>query len=239
MRHMPRVAVIIPAYNEATTVGAVVAASREASLVDEVIVVDDGSADETVAVASAAGARAIRGEHRGKGQAMLTGGRSTEGEVVVFLDADLTGLRPHHVDRLAATVLYGEATMAVGLFDRGRYLNPIFLRLLPRLSGERALRRELLLSLDPANARGYRVEAALNSHVARQSGRIRAFVLDGVFHRTKEQKESLAVVGFVRKVGMLSLAMWEYLAYWLREVVRRFVRPPDRSSTSADRGSGR
>lgn len=239
MQQAARVAVIIPAYNEAATVGAVVAASRAASLVDEVIVVDDGSADDTVAVASAAGARAIRNEHRGKGEAMLAGGRASDGEVLVFLDADLTGLRPHHVDRLAATVLRGEAAMAVGIFDRGRYLNPIFLRLLPRLSGERALRRELLLSLDPANVRGYRVEAALNSHVARHPGGVRAFVLDGVFHRTKEQKESRAVVGFLHKLGMLSLAMWEYLAYWLREGTRRFAHRRGRSPTTADRGQER
>lgn len=224
MQEATRVAVIIPAYNEAVTVGAVVAASRAARFVDEVIVVDDGSTDETVAAASAHGARTIRGNHRGKGEAMLAGGRASDADVVVFLDADLTGLRPHHVDRLAEPVLRGEAAMAVGLFDRGPYLNPIFLRLLPRLTGERALRRELLLSLDPASIRGYRVEAGLNSHVARHSGRVHAFVLDGVFHRTKEQKESRAVVGSLRKARMLSLAMWEYPASWVRAVARTFAR---------------
>lgn len=236
MQEATGVAVIIPAYNEAVTVGAVVRASGAASLVEEVIVVDDGSTDETVAAASAQGARVIRGRHRGKGEAMVAGGRASDADVLVFLDADLTGLHPYHVDRLAAPVLRGEAAMAVGLFDRGRYLNPIFLHVLPRLTGERALRRDLLLSLDPASARGFRMEAALNSRVSRDSGVVHAFVLDGVFHRTKEQKESRPVVGSLRKAEMLSLAMWEYLAYRLRSGAQRFVHRPGRSMTSADRG---
>lgn len=170
---------------------------------------------------------------------MLAGARASGARVLVFLDADLTGLRPDHVDRLAGTVLRGEAAMAIGLFDRGPLLNPLFLRVLPRLAGERALPRDLLLSLDPADARGYRIEAALNSHVARQRGVVRVFVLDGTFHRTKEQKESSAVVGLVRKIGMLSLAMWEFLAYRLRVAAGRFVPRSARRTTSPDRGRER
>lgn len=245
MRDALRVAVVIPARNEAATVGAVVAAARAAGAVQEVIVVDDGSGDETGAVASAHGARVVQGGKRGKGQAMVTGARATDAEVLVVLDADLTGLRPDHVDRLADTVLRQQAAMAVGLFDRGRLLNPIFLHVLPRLAGERALRRQVVLSLDPAATRGYRIEAALNSHVAQQRGQVRAFVLDGVFHRTKEKKDSSAVRGFVRKSGMLSLALWEYVAYRLRGLrrpywpVRRSVPPTARATTSADRAPGR
>jgi hypothetical protein len=47
---------------------------------------------------------------------------------------------------------------------------------------------------------------------------VRAFVLDGMFHRTKEEKESFALVGFARKMAMLSVAGWEYVAYRLRRL---------------------
>jgi glycosyltransferase involved in cell wall biosynthesis len=210
--------VIISAYNEEATVGEVVDVARRGRLVDELVVVDDGSCDGTARVATAHGARVLATGHRGKGQSLLAGARATDADVVVLLDADLTGLRPDHVDKLARTVADEGAAMALGLFDRGPWLNWLFLRLLPRLTGERALRRELLLSLDPADARGYRIEAALNSCVAERGGVVRAFVLDGMFHRTKEENETLPLVGFAHKVAMLSVATWEYFAYRLRRL---------------------
>ena len=100
----------------------------------------------------------------------------------------------------------------------------MFLRLLPRLTGERALPRDVLLSVDPADARGYRIEAALNSLVAERGGVVRAFVLDGMFHRPKEEKERSVLMGFAHKVGMLTVAVWEYLAYRLRRLRRRWSR---------------
>jgi glycosyltransferase involved in cell wall biosynthesis len=197
-------------------VGEVVRVARRARLVDEVVVVDNGSCDGTAEVAAAQGARVVIHEPRGKGESVLAGARATDVDIVVLLDADLTGLRPDHVDRLARAVADEGVAMALGLFDRGPRLNWVFLRLLPRLTGERALRRELLLSLDLADARGYRIEAALNSLVAQQGGVDRAFVLDGMFHHTKEEKDSSALMGFVRKMMMFSVVAWEYLVYRLR-----------------------
>ncbi|GAA1809167.1 glycosyltransferase [Planosporangium flavigriseum] len=218
MMDRPRIGVIIPAYNEEATVGEVVEAARDSRLIDDVVVVDDGSSDDTGQVAAAAGARVVAEGHRGKGQSLLAGARATDADILVLLDADLIGLRSDHVARLIRTVADGDAAMALGLFDRGPRLNWLFLRVLPRLTGERALRRDLLLSLDPVDARGYRIEAALNSYVAQRGGKVRAFVLDGMFHRTKEEKENIPLVGFARKVGMLSVAMWEYFAYRLRRL---------------------
>lgn len=238
MTDRPGVAVIIPAYNEAATVGEVVRVASRARSVDEIVVVDDGSRDGTARVAAAQGARVVAGGHRGKGESVLAGATATDAEIVILLDADLAGLRPEHVDRLARTVADEGAAMALGLFDRG-WLNWLFLRVLPRLTGERALRRELLLSLDPVEARGYRIEAALNSLVAQRGGTVRAFVLDGLFHRTKEQKEDHAVVGFVRKVAMLTVAVWTYLAYRLRKWAQRWLRRRRPWSTRPDRGPGR
>lgn len=80
----------IPAYNEAARIGEVVTHAR--NHVDEIVVIDDGSIDDTVAIAERAGAKVIRHEqNRGKGSAIVTGldyfGRS-EAEFAVLLDAD-------------------------------------------------------------------------------------------------------------------------------------------------------
>ncbi|HEY8545942.1 MAG TPA: glycosyltransferase [Acidimicrobiales bacterium] len=208
-----KVAAIIPAWNEESTVGAVVYAALDARLVDEVIVVDNASSDATAAVAARHGARVVHEPVAGKGQAMRAGVAATDAAVLVFLDADLVGLRPEHVDDLVGAVLTGEADMACGLFDRGPVANPIFLEGLPVLTGQRALRRELFERLKPDDVRGYRVEAALNSLVAHDALVRVDRVLPGLWHRTKEEKLANPMVGLVTKVAMLLSACWSYLRF--------------------------
>jgi len=85
----PTVSVVIPAKNEAETVGALVTHLRQALPQAEVIVVDDGSSDGTGAAATAAGARVIRHPaSRGNGAAIKTGARHATGELLAFMDAD-------------------------------------------------------------------------------------------------------------------------------------------------------
>jgi hypothetical protein len=146
---------------------------------------------------------------------MRAGVAASDADVIVFLDADLVGLRPHHVDGLVASVVEGDTDMACGLFDRGPVANPIFLEGLPVLTGQRALRRELFEQLDLRDVRGYRVEAALNSLVAQRGLRRHDQVLPGLWHRTKEEKLSNPLVGFVSKLGMLASACWSYTRFAL------------------------
>lgn len=202
------VAAVIPARNEEPTVGDVVAAARAASSVDDVIVVDNGSTDGTARRAAERGAVVITEPQPGKGEAMRAGVDVTAADVIVFLDADLVGLRPDHVDALVHAVQNG-AVMACGLFDRGPLLNPVFERLLPVLTGERALRRELFDDLDPEYVRGYRVEAGLNSLAEERGLPVVQFVCDGMFHRPKEEKMG-PLQGFAAKVSMLLTAVGAY-----------------------------
>jgi glycosyltransferase involved in cell wall biosynthesis len=217
-----RVAAIIPAYNEAQTVGEIARVAAAAETVDEVIVVDNRSTDDTSEMARRAGARVLRCEEPGKGQAMRMGVDATDAEVIVFLDADLLNLGPGHVDRLVTPLVEGTAGMTLGLFDRGPELNPIFLKALPRLTGQRAMHRDLFTGLDPDDIRGYKVEAALNSRADELGLAIDAFVCDGLWHRTKEEKDAVGpLVGTARKIAMLATAVWSYASYaWLRPLRR-------------------
>lgn len=214
------VTAIVPVKDEGLTVADVVGAAQASVLVDEVLVVDGDSTDDTRERAAAAGARVLICSRRGKGEAMAAGVAATDADVIVFLDGDLTGLEAHHVDRLVRTVTAGSAVMACGLFDRGPLLNPVFLHLLPILTGERALHRELFESLHRADIAGYRIEAALNARAGDLGLPVAAFVCRGMWHRTKEEKYGRPVAGLVAKIRMLTTASTSYVGYWARGRLR-------------------
>src|SRR4026209_2001441 len=104
--------IVIPAFNEAASIGVVVRDLRAAAGWREIIVVDDGSADGTRAQAAAAGARVVRHPYnKGNGAAVKTGIRHATGAFVLIIDAD--GQHPpEDAQRIAAQL--GEFDLVIG-----------------------------------------------------------------------------------------------------------------------------
>jgi glycosyltransferase involved in cell wall biosynthesis len=111
------VALVIPVLNEADTIADVVRAAPR-DVVDEVIVVDGGSTDETVARARAAGARVILEPRSGYGSACLAGVGGTKHSVVAFIDGDGSD-DPAEIPGLVAPILAGEQDFVIGSRTRG------------------------------------------------------------------------------------------------------------------------
>lgn len=108
------VSAIIPAKNEEATIGLVV--SKLADVVDEIIVVDDGSSDSTAAIARENGAHVISHPYSiGNGSAIKTGARAAAGDIIVFMDGDGQH-NPQDVPRLLAKLSQGY-DMVVGNRD--------------------------------------------------------------------------------------------------------------------------
>ncbi len=126
------VSLVVPARNEAATVGAVVSRVREAllettALVDEIVVIDSDSTDDTSTVAAEAGAVVHRaadirpdlGSEAGKGEAMWKSLFVTSGDVLVFMDADLVDWDTHFVPGLLGPLLTDPAVELVkGFYER-------------------------------------------------------------------------------------------------------------------------
>src|SRR5579875_1950647 len=106
----PKVAAVIPAYNEVGRIRRVLDALKATPEVSEIIVVSDGSTDGTYEAACAVpGVQAIQlPRNKGKGGAMREGAMRTQADVLIFFDADLIGLKPEHIRDLISPVCAGE-----------------------------------------------------------------------------------------------------------------------------------
>lgn len=189
------VAVILPARDEAATVGDIVAAIRSDlgnRLVDDVIVVDSGSRDATRAVATASGARVVESTVPGKGAAMQRGVAASTADVIVFVDADLQSFDSRFVAGLLGPLLSSDGVCFVKAgYDRpaadprvpssgGGRVTELMARplisafwpeldgVLQPLAGEYAARRRLLESL--AFRAGYGVDLGLLIDAYRAAG---------------------------------------------------------------------
>lgn len=190
-RQNASVTVLIPVLNEAATLGPILdAVGRSAVTLEQVIVVDDHSTDASADVARAHGARVVENHaDPGKGQALRTGLAASTGEIVVFLDGDVTSPLDDPIARMTWPLFANGATQLVKPFyDRpyrdvphegGRVTQlaarPILSLLYPGLeqvfqplAGETAIRRGVLDEISLAD--GYRIEMALLIDVARRYG---------------------------------------------------------------------
>lgn len=110
-----RVTVLIPAFNEAEAIGSVIG---DLPPVDEVVVIDNASTDQTAINARAAGATVVREPRRGYGRACLAGIAHAEAQtpppdVIVFLDGDYSD-HPDELPRLLEPIARGEADLVIG-----------------------------------------------------------------------------------------------------------------------------
>lgn len=185
-----RVSAIVPAYNEAERIGIVLWPLLHAPSVSEVIVVDDGSTDETAAVARSFGVTVISlPANCGKSVALDRGVQQARYETLLFLDADLVGLRPDHIERMIRTYIEERRDMVIGVFRGGRLNTDLAQTIAPYLSGQRVLSKSLWKKLRrTVHKLDFGVEIALTKLALKENWSQGFVELDGVTHVMKEEK---------------------------------------------------
>ncbi len=128
----------------------------------------------------------------GKGGAMRAGVKSTDADVVLFLDADLVGMDGQKVDAIVRPVVNDQADMAIGIFKGGRGATDFAQLVAPYISGQRAMRREVFLTIPKIDSTRSGVESAITKYFRAHRLRVQRVKLPGCTHCMKEEKLGLA-----------------------------------------------
>ena len=169
-----KISCIVPAYNEGERVGRVLSVLSTHPLIDEVIVVEDGSHDNTYEVIKRyKGIKIIHHTYnKGKSYAVFTGAKKAKNEILMFIDADLLNLTQKDITQLATPVLKGTADVTISLRGNAafiwKWIGMDF------ITGERVFHRSLLGNLsEVGRLPGFGLEAFLNRKFIAHKSRIK------------------------------------------------------------------
>ena len=170
------ISVIIPAYNEEGRIGNVLSPLIGLELIKEIIVVNDGSNDNTSEEAKKYPVKVIDIEHnKGKGAAMKEGLIYSSGEWILFLDADLKGLSKEHIVSMIDCIQEKDVDMVIGLFTKGKITTDISHKIAPFLSGQRLVKRTILEKITFNDRIPYGIEIVISNYIKKKGYQIKSF----------------------------------------------------------------
>jgi glycosyltransferase involved in cell wall biosynthesis len=187
--------VIIPAFNEEGRIENVLNTVKGARDISEIIVVADGSTDNTPTIAEAMGAKVVRHERNlGKGAAMMSGSAAAENEYLLFLDADVSTFTAEDINKITDKLDEGYDFVKTHFQrDSGRvtqltvrpllkrYFPDVYARFPEPLSGQIGITKTALRSVTVA--RDYGVDIALLLDLNKQGAKIAAVEINWLKHR--------------------------------------------------------
>lgn len=170
---MTKISIIIPAYNEAKYIGANLAVLLNVRGIHELIVVDDGSSDDTSQIAkSFSGVKVIKHDTpRGKLQAISTGVDHASSENIAFYDADLIGMKAVYVEDMIETYQQG---FDMVIMDKGSqpWIFRKLVKSLPAQSGTRIMAKSIFYAIDFGKKRSFDLEPKITRYVLQNNLRI-------------------------------------------------------------------
>jgi len=203
MKQKIKVSAIIPVFNEERTIASLLDTLISHPLIYEVICVDDGSTDDSLQVLEKFGKKitivSLR-KNRGKGYALAKGIEKASGDIILFLDSDLSKLTNAHIISLVSPLLHSKAKAVLG---HTKEIDKLWQQILFQgvLTGQRAyFRSDLLPHLKKMSKTKYGIEVYLNS--IHDSKDVIRTPLMGVGHvwKHKKYKRGTAVKKYIEQV---------------------------------------
>jgi len=191
---MDKATAIICVYNEQDTVKDVIITTSLEEHIDEIIVVNDGSSDNSKTIIDSLKSRynltVIHfDQNLGKGHAMTVGVENASHEIVVFIDADQTNIVPNYTTKLIMALVNKECDMAVGYTTVDFFKMEI--NIMKILAGERALfKSDIMPILDKLKESRFGVETLLYFYYISLGKSVKFTKLSGLSHRNKYKKAS-------------------------------------------------
>lgn len=185
---------VVAAYNEEKTLGGVLDALTSSPLIQEIIVVSDGSTDRTVEIARSYDVKTVAlRQNCGKGYAMRIGVDNATHDTIFFVDGDMSNVTQEIIESLILPVLRDETDMNIGIRNRGDLLNFFHLKMQcgPVLSGIRVMKRKVFETVPVQYQERFKIEAALNCFCSRAGMRQQHTIIYDLQHLTKESKRGL------------------------------------------------
>ncbi|MFH0943522.1 MAG: glycosyltransferase family 2 protein [Candidatus Beckwithbacteria bacterium] len=181
-----KVSAIIPCYNEEKTITQVVKVLLGCKLIDEVVVVNDGSTDKSLAKLKPLTTKITLinlKKNSGKGAALAAGIKKAQGEVLLFIDADVINLKPKNIQVMLEPVLKHQWRGVIGIRKKGWLLPAPF----AKLSGERVYyKTDLLPFLKEMHKTRFGIEIFLNHCFAKQPiKKVKLLKLYGLYKHEK------------------------------------------------------
>ncbi len=225
---MKKTTAIICAFNEEKTIEFVINSASANYLIDELIVVNDGSTDNTGKIIER-----LKGdisitdihftENKGKGYAMATGVEKAINEAIVFIDADLSELNQDHYYQLLIPIMEDKADMVLGQATEtliNYSVNPF-----KSLSGQRALwKKDILPIVGKMKHSRFGVETLINLFYQSQGKTVNYVMLKGLKHPTKFDKTSStkAVKEFVyegQEIALTAIKNYDLIIKSVKQII--------------------
>ena len=231
-----KISAIICVYNEEDTIKNVVTTVSD-YFFDEVIVINDGSTDKTDEI--------LRGltdlhnlkyislsENKGKGYAMATGVNNSIGEIITFIDADLSNLTEKHFSQLITPIFNKEADMVLGQPSDtviNYAVNPFKV-----LTGQRTvLKSDIQPILENISTSRFGVETLINLHYKANGKKVKYISLSGLKHPTKFQKASVtnATKQFAAEGYEIAITLFKNYDLILNSIMNKLIKEEQKIKT--------
>jgi glycosyltransferase involved in cell wall biosynthesis len=233
----PSVTCVIPAYNEENRISNVLDAVVGTPLVDEIIVVNDGSTDDTIGVVGRYDGVTLLDlvDNHGKAYALKQGITAAKGNIILLLDADLIGLEPGNIEELLHPVLSGETHMTLSLRQNSLFIYR--LAGVDLVSGERAIPKDILEELGEYEESRFGFESLLNEYIIKNKLSFQVVRWDNVKIATKQDKLGFwkALQGELKMIKEIFAAV--PVAKWFYIFFQMAIKSPGKPKAKSERQS--